>query len=94
MLFHTQEEETTQHLTPSALSTVSLPVTNKCMVLKKNNNNFSLKLSTPTLSWWDDKRTLGFINFRGKLEILLEKLNGLFHSVWEASENVDCDLRQ
>ena len=81
MLFHRQEGETTQHLTPSALSTVSLPETKKCMILKK------IIMISPYSSLLQRylsemiKRTLGFINFKQKLEIPFEKSNGLSHSI-------------
>jgi len=32
--------------------------------------------------------------YMAKLEIAVGKSNGLYHSVWEASENMGCDLCQ
>ena len=36
----------------------------------------------------------GSYHFHGKPEILVGKSNDSRHSVWEASENMDCDLRR
>ena len=39
-------------------------------------------------------KTMGTTIYVGKPKILLRKSNGLQHSVWEVSTNIECDLRQ
>ena len=39
-------------------------------------------------------KTMGTTIYVGKPKILRRKSNGLQHSVWEVSTNIECDLRQ
>jgi len=68
----------------------------KAKIKKQKSDNFFpvLKIQSVLLRATREARNSSLFTINmGKLDILVQKSNGLRHLVWKASESMDCDLR-